>query len=159
MKKLLEKQVVFNGTLKFLSAFAKGRHFHYITRLLTSGFAKLNLLLNKPSKPTDIQGLAETWQKLMPPDGQQYFKITEVTGDTAFTEIHLHCPLRGSGNPHACHRLMNYDRKLMEKVGGQLVVLESQSNSGQPYCKLAIRKQGVSIADLTAAHEQPDDGQ
>lgn len=88
----------------------------------------------------------------MPPDGQKHFKISEIKDDTAYTEIHLHCPLRGSGNAHACYKLMNYDRKLMEAVGGQLVVLESQSNSGEKYCKLAIRKRGESVDDLQQAH-------
>ena len=89
----------------------------------------------------------------MPPDGQEYFKVTGFDEQTAYTEIHLPCPLRGSGNPHACYRLMNYDRQLMKKVGGELVVLESQSNSGKPYCKLAIRKQGADLSDLKQAHE------
>ena len=97
---------------------------------------------------------AEAWQQLMPPDGQEYFKIAEVSADTAYTEIHLHCPLRGSGDVQACYKLMNYDRKLMEKVGGQLIVLESQSNSGESFCKLAIRKKGADVSDLIPAHKK-----
>lgn len=88
----------------------------------------------------------------MPPDGQEFFKIGEYDEKTAFTEIHLHCPLRGTGNVEACHKLMNYDRQLMDQVGGQLIVLESQSNSGKHYCQLAIRKKGDGISDLKAAY-------
>ena len=84
----------------------------------------------------------------------EYFKVSEITSDTAFTEIHLHCPLRGSGNAEACYKLMNYDRSLMKAVGGELVVLESQSNSGKDYCRLAIRRKGDDTSDLVPAHEQ-----
>ena len=81
----------------------------------------------------------------MPPDGKKYFQVKDTKDNAIHTEIHLHCPLRGSGDVNACYKLMNYDRKLMESVGGQLIVLESQANSGKKYCKLAIRKQGVML--------------
>ena len=154
MKKWLEKQAVFTFTLHIFAFFARRGSFDRLTEKVTSQSAQLNLLLNKPKPAKDVESLAKTWLDLMPPDGQEYFKIEEVTGDTAYTQIHLHCPLRGSGNVHACHKLMNYDRKLMEQVGGQLIVLESQSNSGQPYCRLAIRKAGDSIEDLIPAHKK-----
>ena len=48
---------------------------------------------------------------------------------------------------------MNYDRKLMRNVGGNLVVLESQSNSGKPFFKLAIIKKELPIDDLVPAHK------
>ncbi len=152
MKKLLEKQSVFNALLKFYSFLAQRAAFSFLTKWFTSLSAKVNILLNKPSKTKDLNTLAQTWLDLMPPDGQKHFKISEIKDDTAYAEIHLHCPLRGSGNAHACYKLMNYDRKLMEAVGGQLVVLESQSNSGEKYCKLAIRRKGESIVDLQQAH-------
>ena len=154
MKKWLEKQAVFNFTLRILAFLAKRKRFDRLTEKATSQSAQLNLLLNKPKPAKDAADLAQTWLDLMPPDGQQHFKIEKVTEDTAYTQIHLHCPLRGSGNAHACHKLMNYDRKLMEQVGGQLIVLESQSNSGKPYCRLAIRKAGEEVQDLIPAHER-----
>ena len=52
--------------------------------------------------------------------------------------------------------MMNYDRTLMEKVGGQLIVLETQANSGKDHCKLAIRKAGEDISDLVPAHERSE---
>lgn len=75
----------------------------------------------------------------MPPDDKDFFKISSTDKETAFAEFHLHCPLPKTGNVQACYHLMNYDRTLMNKVGGNLIVLQSQSNSGKPYCKLAIR--------------------
>ena len=154
VKRFLERQAVFNLTLKLLSFFAQRRYFDKITYWATSSSAKMNVLLNKPVSSDNLHDLASSWQKMMPPDGQEYFKVSEITSDTAFTEIHLHCPLRGSGNAEACYKLMNYDRSLMKAVGGELVVLESQSNSGKDYCRLAIRRKGDDTSDLVPAHEQ-----
>ncbi|NMH88922.1 hypothetical protein [Flavivirga algicola] len=109
--------------------------------------------MNKPKYADNVHELAETWKKMMPIDGQDFFKITKVSNDTAYTEIHLHCPLRGTGNAEACYKLMNYDRTLMEEIGGKLVVLESQSNSGKNYCSLAIREKGRNMNDLIQAHK------
>ena len=103
---------------------------------------------------SEVSELAESWKEMMPPDGQEYFKISAVTEDTAYTEIHLHCPLRATGNVKACYKLMNYDHSLMKAIGGQLIVLESQSNSGKGYCRLAIRKADQPVDDLIPAHQQ-----
>ncbi len=154
MKQILEKQVVFSGTLSFLAFLAQRPRLQKTTAWFTSRFAQLNLYLNKPAQTKELHSLANQWKALMPPDGQENFKVKEVTEDTAFTEIHLKCPLRGSGNVEACYELMNYDRKLMDAVGGTLIVLESQSNSGKDYCSLAIRPKGASIEDLTPAHKK-----
>ena len=153
MKELLEKQAVFSIVLKGLSFFAKRSVFDGLTYWATKQVANLNLFLNKPIRAQEIDELATTWQEVMPPDGQNFFKVAEITQDTAFAEIHLHCPLRGSGDVMACYKLMNYDRHLMEEVGGELVVLESQANSGKSFCKLAIRKKGADLSDLTPAHK------
>jgi len=154
MKKLLEKQVVFNATLKVLSFFAQRSFFNNFTRWATNYSAKMNLILNRPRPVENLEALAKSWQEMMPPDGQQFFKITEITKDTAFTEIHLHCPLRGTGDVEACYKLMNYDRSLMKAVGGKLIVLESQSNSGKNFCRLAIRETGKDTSDLIPAHKK-----
>jgi hypothetical protein len=151
MKKLLEKLVVFKFFLKIYAFLGQRSVFDKLTQWLTSMTAKLNVKLNQPGKGKTTQELATKWQEMMPPDGQEYFTIEKVDEKTAVVKIHLHCPLQGTGNNHACHKLMNYDRKLMENVGGQLVVLESQSNSGKPACLLAIRKAGEDVSDLTPA--------
>lgn len=153
VKRYLEKLVVFKFGLALMAIFARGGHYR-ITKILTNLSAKLNLLMNKPDAAADTAQLAKRWQQLMPADGQQFFTIQSITPNTAFTEIHLRCPLRGSGNTQACYHLMNYDRKLIEQVGGELIVLESQANSGKQFCRLAIRKKGADVSDLTPAHIQ-----
>jgi hypothetical protein len=155
MKKILEKLWVFELSLRFFAFFAQINRLSFFTKFLTNISAHLNLWLNRPQKAANTKELAETWQALMPKDGQDLFKIKTVDIETAIAEIHLHCPLRGTGNVNACHRLMNYDRKLMQKIGGELIVLESQSNSGKSYCTLAIRKKGSDTSDLIHAHLKP----
>lgn len=152
LKRILEKQAVFSGTLRILAFFARRERFDRWTQWATRLSARLNLRLNRPAMPSDVHGLGKTWKQLMPPDGQDYFTIAKETEDTVYTEIHLPCPLRGTGNVEACHKLMNYDRTLMEANGANLIVLESQSNSGKPYCRLAIRPNGLPTNDLIPAH-------
>lgn len=154
MKKLLEKQAVFNQSLSTLHFFSKWKITTFLVIPITNLLARINLLLNKPKASGDLEDLAQTWRKLMPPDGQEYFKIKEIKDNTAITEIHLNCPLRGSGNTDMCHQFMNYDRQLMEKVGGSLTVLESQSEKGKSHCTLAIRRKEDDLSDLIPAHKR-----
>ena len=152
IKKILERWVVFRGGLAVFGTLARMKAYG-LARAMSKSSAKLNLSLNKPEVATSVDELGKTWVSLMPPDAQHKFKFTGSDEKTAFTEIHIKCPLRGSGDPHACYHLMNYDRTLMEKVGGQLIVLETQANSGKDHCKLAIRKAGEDVSDLVPAHE------
>lgn len=152
IKRLLERQAVFSSMLCVLAFLGRRPFWGGVTNWLTSLLARTNVFLNRPKKTSDVAELAHTWKALMPPDGQEYFEVSRIEGETAYTKIHLECPLRGSNDAHACYKLMNYDRQLMDQVGGQLIVLESQSNSGKPYCRLAIRKKGADVDDLVPAH-------
>ena len=153
-KEVLERMTVFEAGLQLMSVFARFSWLAPIASLMTNASAKINIYFNQPPLANDTSELADAWLDLMPPDGKEFFKIDRVEKDTAFVKIHLHCPLRDSGNATACYRLMNYDRKLMDEVGGQLVVLSSQSNSGNPFCELAIRPKNVDVSDLVPAHLQ-----
>lgn len=124
-----------------------------MTKKLTTRAARKTLLTQKPESANSVEELADTWHKLMPiDDRKRNFPVRSVNEETAFTEIHIHCPLRGTGDTEACYRLMNYDRTLMENVGGQLVVIESQADPKNTHCKLAIRVADASISDLVPAH-------
>lgn len=151
MKKYLEKFSVFMFGLRIYAFFSRRRTFKGFTRFLTRQAALLNIRLNRPKPGHTPQELAERWQQLMPPDAQDQFVISRADDHTAEVLIKIHCPLRGTGDNHACHKLMNYDRTLMEQVGGQLIVRSSQSNSGEPHCLLAIRKAGADVSDLEPA--------
>jgi len=50
--------------------------------------------------------------------------------------------------------MMQFDREVVERAGGQFVVLESQAAPGRTFCRVAMRLKGESVADLKPAHEQ-----
>lgn len=101
--------------------------------------------------PEGAEALADEWNRLMP-EPRASFPIVGVEEDTAFVEIHVKCPLRGSGDAEACWRSMEFDRALMRTAGARLVVMESQSVTGGERCRLAIREAGADLDDLEVAH-------
>ena len=132
----------FERTLAPLGAIAQHRFVRWLAKPLTQALAWLNVRINGHRPQASLTALGQSWMTMMPPNDQKLFRIKEVTEKAAFAEIHLNCPLRGSGDAQACHALMNYDRSLMKAVGGQLEVLESQATSGKTFCRLAIRRAG-----------------
>ncbi|MEL6348231.1 MAG: hypothetical protein AAFV53_34295 [Myxococcota bacterium] len=110
----------------------------------------VHVVLGKRPQET-VDGLAQEWNRLMPTP-RTAFPVIKTEDDTAYVEIRIRCPLRGSGDAAACWRAMAFDRELIEASGGQLVVMESQSVTGGECCKLAIRKAGADFDDLPVAH-------
>jgi len=82
------------------------------------------------------QEAAEEWQRMFP--SKKMVPITQSGGDLVIAEIRSECPYRGSGNVAGCHRMMEYDRKLMEAIGGSFVVLKSQAEPGVLTCQVAF---------------------
>lgn len=74
--------------------------------------------------------------------------------DTVFAEIRSVCPYRGSRNVQGCYRMMEYDRRLMEDIGADFVVLRSQAEPGVDYCRIAITTNLEGRFDLVPAHER-----
>lgn len=122
------------------------------TRFVMRTFGAFTMMLMRAKPQLDIEAVGKEWQRMFPSD--EDVPITKITDDTVFAEIHIQCPHRGRGNVRGCHRMMEYDRKMLERIGGQLVVLRSQAEPGVSICQLAIRKAGASIDDLTHAHER-----
>ncbi|OQW54187.1 MAG: hypothetical protein A4S14_01765 [Proteobacteria bacterium SG_bin9] len=103
------------------------------------------------AKPAaDLAELHQEWSRSAP--AMASYKLTKIEGDTAYAEVHSECALRGSGDVGACFRMMEYDREIMRKVGGELVILESQASPGRTFCTVAMRRKGASMADFTPAH-------
>jgi hypothetical protein len=69
-----------------------------------------------------------------------------------YAQIHTPCPLAGTGDLRACHRMMEYDREVVRHAGGQFVVLESQATPGVKHCRVAMRMKNVPTDDLTPAY-------
>ncbi len=99
-------------------------------------------------EPT-ARALGEEWQRFMPRGG---VRLTDHDDRTAYGEILSHCPLRGTGDVEACHRMMGYDRGLLGPARGHFVVLRSQAELGVTTCQVAIRPFDVGVADLVPAH-------
>jgi hypothetical protein len=85
---------------------------------------------------SEPRALAEAWQQAFP--SKRDVPIVSVEGSTAFAEIHTVCPLRGSGDLDACHRMMAYDRAFTARAGGKFVVLESQASPGVTRCRVSL---------------------
>jgi len=115
-------------------------------------FGAFTMLLMRAKPQSGIEAVGKEWQRMFPSDDD--VPITKITDDTVFAEIHIQCGHRGTGNVEGCHRMMEYDRKMLERIGGQLVILRSQAEPGVAICQLAIRREDASIADLTHAHER-----
>jgi len=154
MIKLLNSLRVFKIILKILSTISRTKKLNSIIHKTTEFLAFLNMKINKHQPQKNVQNLAKTWINMMPSDSEHLFKIEKLTNDTAYVQIHLECPLKNLDDTRACHNLMNYDRSLMKSVGGNLIVLESQTSSGKNYCRLAIRKINDDVSDLKPAYKE-----
>ena len=130
----------FERTLALLASISRHKVLGPLVKPLTRALAWLNVRVNGHRPQKSLAAMGQTWMAMMPPNDAELFRIKEVTEEAAFAEIHLNCPLRGTGDGQACHALMNYDRSLMKAVGGQLEVLDSQATSGETFCRLAIRR-------------------
>jgi len=102
----------------------------------------------------DAGALAEEWRRLMPSRGMTALNAVDAASETAYGEILLPCPLRGTGDLRACYRLMAYDRELLRQAGGHLVVVRSQAEPGVATCQVAIRPARLPTGDLVPAHER-----
>jgi hypothetical protein len=47
---------------------------------------------------------------------------------------------------------MEYDRYMVKKIGGEFIVLESQSVTGKSYCRVAMRRKNSDTSDLQPAY-------
>ncbi|MCR9143727.1 MAG: hypothetical protein NXI24_15880 [bacterium] len=104
-----------------------------------------------PGPDADIETIALEYQRMFPT--KRMYEIVDIKDDTAYFDIHVQCPLRGTGDAMACHRLMQYDRSMADRLGVNFRVLESQSVSGADTCRVAIRRHGLPVSDLPEPHE------
>lgn len=126
----------------------------------TPAFVRLTQLVRGRRRvaPT-AAALGAEWERLLASKKTAHLThvepATATTPETAWGEITMPCPLRGTGDVHACHRLMAYDRALVEAAGGQFLVLDSQAEPGRTTCRIAIRAAGAPTGDLLAARDKP----
>lgn len=99
---------------------------------------------------SSMEALGTRWQMAFA--GKKHNPIVKVTSDTVYGEILTECPLRGSGDTLACHRMMEYDREVMRHADAEFVVLRSQAQPGVDKCLVAMRRRGADLSDLRPAH-------
>ncbi len=147
----------FNVGLVANAALTRSRARWVEQRLLTPAFVRFTQAVRgRRNVEPDATALGAEWERLLASKRTAHVThvepATATTPETAYGEISVHCPLRGTGDVHACHRLMAYDRGLVEAAGGQFVVLESQAQPGRTTCRIAIRRAGETVSDLVPAH-------
>ena len=119
-----------------------------ITQWVMRRLAEITIAERTLQPKTDLRSIAEEWRRAFPKD----HPIVEAGHDTILAEIPSHCALRGTGDVAACWRMMEYDRSLLRRIGGEFAVIESQATGGSK-CLVAIRAKGAGLSDLRQAHE------
>ena len=154
MKKLLD--LSFRAGLALNASLTRSRSLRVVEgRLLTPLFVRLTRRIRgTPSAPVARapEALGREWERLI---GRRKYALVvgiDEAKATAYGEIAGHCPLRGTGDVEACHRLMAYDRGLLAPLGARLVVLASQAEPGRTSCRVAIRAEELDASDLVPAH-------
>ncbi len=141
---------LFDGTLAFVASLARLGLRRPTASFLGGVAAVVRRYRRARTDERGAAALGREWQRLMP--NPKVMPITHVEDDTAYGEIRVHCPLRGTGDVKACHALMAYDRALLEPAGGRFVVLQSQAEPGVTHCRVAIRPAHLPADDLVHAH-------
>lgn len=143
------KKIAFETGLQVIAKIARSP-VHGLVRPLTRALGVFTLKVQGGQPQQGLAATGDEWQRMFP--SPERVPITGRDERTVYAEIHERCPLRGTGDVHACHRMMEYDRRMLERIGGQLVVLRSQSEPGRTHCEVAIRLAGAPTDDLIPAH-------
>jgi hypothetical protein len=140
-----------SATLRVLAFFARRPALAAVSDALTRALARATIRNRRIAPARDLADLGRQWQRAFPSSRQ--VPIEQIDARTVYAQIHTPCPLRGSGDVHACHRMMAFDRHVVAQAGGQFVVLESQASPGVTRCRVAMRFAGETMADLRQAHQ------
>lgn len=143
---------VMQGLLAVSAALARRPGLQPLSDAWARSLAALTVRLRGIAPPADPApaALGRTWQRSFPSAKQVPLIGQDAT--TVYAEIHTPCPLRGSGDVHACHRMMEYDRAVLRRAGGAFVVLRSQAEPGVTRCQVAMRRLDAPLDDLVPAH-------
>ncbi len=141
---------MFNSLIYVTSWLTETKFRNILGRPVLRCLGSITLFVKKGDKKETIEEIANEWQQMFP--SKKMVPIVKVEVDTVFAEIRSTCPYRGSGNVDGCYRMMEYDRKMMETIGADFVVLKSQAEPGVENCLIAITKEHQNREDLTPAH-------
>ena len=145
-------RLAFDRVLAIVAWMTRRPRWQSTARRLLGALGRLVTWLYRVRPSAVPEGFGREWERVFP--SRKAVRLTAVHGDTAIGEIHVRCPLRGSGDVHACWRLMHYDRVIAERAGADFVVLASQAEPGRSHCVVALRARGADWSDLVAAHRR-----
>ncbi len=141
---------LFNSLISLTHWLTETEHRNIIGKPVMRGLGSLTLAVKKADEKNSAIESAEEWQRMFP--SKKMVPITNIDGDTVRAEIRSECPYRGSGNVEGCYRMMEYDRKMMEKIGSTFIVVQSQAEPGVSHCQIAISKNATGL--LTEAKDR-----
>lgn len=121
-----------------------------VAKPVMRSLANLTLLTKSGGKKQQFREVANEWQRMFP--SRKAVPITAIENMTVFAEIRTPCPYRGSGNVDGCYRMMEYDRRILETLGADFVVLKSQAEPDVDVCRVAITRERTTRIDLLPAH-------
>lgn len=151
MNKWLIKHSV-QATLAAMAFFARRPRLEQVSYALGRCLARLTVRAKRIGRAREAAELGPLWQRSFP--SKKQVPIESTSHGTVIAQIHTPCPLRGSGDLNACHRMMEFDREVLRRAGGQFVVLQSQAAPGVQFCRVAMRLEGESLDDLVPAHKR-----
>ncbi len=141
---------LFNSLIHFTHWLCESEARHRLSVPVMRLLGELTLRVKAGQKKVLIEEAAGEWQRMFP--SKKMVPITKVEDATVFAEIRSPCPFRGSKNVDGCYRMMEYDRKLMEAIGAEFIVLQSQAEENTEYCRVAITRESKNRKDLLPAH-------
>ncbi|MDD3762972.1 MAG: hypothetical protein PHP86_06765 [Nevskiales bacterium] len=139
------------SVLRVSAWMARQERLNALTETCMNLLARATIRTKRIRHADSLEGLGRQWQRGFPSAKQ--VPIKDITANTVFAEIHTPCPLRGTGDVRACHRMMQFDREVVRRAGGQFIVLSSQATPGNAFCRVAMRPLGADVSDLVPAHE------
>jgi hypothetical protein len=140
----------FEKVLRISTPLARSPKLSWVIKLWMTGLAKLTLRSKKARKQNSIEGITDEWLRMFPKGCCGIDKVVDATG---YAMVMANCPLVGTGDVHACYRMMEYDRALLREIDAELTVVASSADPRvTDCCKVAIRKQGDKRQDLIPAH-------
>ena len=134
---------IFNSLMGLTHWLTETERRNLIGKPFMRALGSLTLVVKKAGKKNTVIESAEEWQRMFP--SKKMVPITSVDGDTVYAEIRSECPYRASGNVEGCYRMMEYDRKMMEKIGATFTVIKSQAEAGVSHCQIAISKNTTDL--------------
>jgi hypothetical protein len=152
-KRLIKWSV--QATLRVFAFVARRPELEGLSNAMTRAAAQATVRGKHIGHASSVAELGPLWQRAFP--AKKQVPIESVSADTVIAQIHTPCPLRGSGDLQACHRMMEFDREILRRAGGQFVVLQSQATPGVGHCRVAMRLAGQPVEDLIPAHRPSAD--